>query len=95
MFGYPEIITYLLLIPVLLQIVLPLAMLIIWLIFNIPNFIVSKAVQEESTAESDERRRYPRIAGELIGAVIADKAGNVIGKVRNISTSGICAKRMD
>lgn len=80
---------YLWFIPLLLQLVLPLATLFIWLIYRLAKSIASRKTVRQ-TITSIERRRYPRIAGELIGAVIADNKGRIIGKVKNISTSGIC-----
>ncbi len=80
---------YLWFVPPLLQIVLPLLMLFVWLIAKLPRLIrFRKPVPHTITVV--ERRKYPRIAGELIGAVIADNSGKIIGKVKNISTSGIC-----
>lgn len=80
---------YLWFIPPLLQIVLPLLMLFIWLIARLPKLFTPRKPAPE-TITVVERRKYPRVAGELIGAVIADSNGKVIGEVKNISTSGIC-----
>lgn len=80
---------YLWFIPLILQLVLPLLMLIVWLFYKLPKSLVARRTATPAI-KTIERRVYPRIAGELLGAVIADSNGKIVGRVKNISTSGIC-----
>ncbi len=80
---------YLWFIPLLLQLVLPLLMLIVWLFYRLTKFFATRGTTSPAI-KTIERRAYPRIAGELLGAVIADSNGKIVGRVKNISTSGIC-----
>ncbi len=84
-----ELLVLLMVLPALLQLVLPLVMLILWLLYSLPKLVPSQRNSTQSV-KPIERRKYPRIAGELIGARITDDNGHVIGRVKDISTSGIC-----
>lgn len=90
MADYSALIILIWLIPAVLQIGIPLLMLVAWLIYHIPIFAASKATEELKLNNGADRRRHPRIPGHQIDAIISDSEGNAIGRVKDISTSGIC-----
>ena len=90
MAGYPIVSTSGWLALIILQLLLPLS-----LFGGVPMITLLKHVfrRKSTTAHPDsnqERRAVKRIQGENLLAIVTDKRGRTLGKVKDVSIDGIC-----
>lgn len=94
MLEYPGYFVVAWMLPVALQIVLPLMMLVGWSAYGISKVVTQKSLAKEERRTAQERRRHSRLPVEKLGEMIVRQGDVIVGKVKDISVAGIAVDAM-
>jgi|GEM_PF-5031304 hypothetical protein len=89
MLEYPGYFVVAWLLPVTLQVVVPLMMLVGWSAYGVSKVITQKSSSKEKGKSLQERRRHSRLSVEKLGEMVVRQGDVVLGKVRDFSAAGI------
>lgn len=89
MLEYPGYFVVAWLLPVALQLVLPLMLLVGWSAYGVSKIVLQKSLSEDKRRTARERRRHSRLPVEKLGEMMVRQGDELLGKVRDISIAGI------